>query len=133
MTSTCTLQRIMRPGKKSSKNLSSLQCQTAVTRLECAMKHWRNKVLLFSAAAILLLMLFLRVIDPSVLRPLLAVPLVLFLPGFALTVILFERERLGIPERLMLSVGLSVALTALVGLLLNWTRLGLWTMSLGTA
>jgi hypothetical protein len=72
-------------------------------------------------------------VTTSALRTMAALLLVLFLPGFALTVILFKRERLKMPERLLLGVGLSVALTALIGLLLNWTPWGLQVTSLWAA
>jgi uncharacterized membrane protein len=55
---------------------------------------------------------------------------VLFLPGFVLTLILFPRRSLSIAERLLLSLGLSVAFTALSGLLLNLTPGGLQTRTL---
>jgi hypothetical protein len=62
-----------------------------------------------------------------------AVAMVLFVPGFALTLILFNRDHLGTPERILLSVGLSIAITALIGLLLNWTPWGLQPAILWTA
>src|SRR5215211_7765462 len=89
------------------------------------MKYLRNRPGLTSVAGVILLLLVLTVADLNAPRVMLALPLVLFLPGFALTVILFKRERVGIPERLLLSLGLSVALTALIGLILNWTPWGL--------
>jgi uncharacterized membrane protein len=97
------------------------------------MKYLRNRPGLTSVAGVILLLLVLTVADLNAPRVMLALPLVLFLPGFALTVILFERERVGIPERLLLSLGLSVALTALIGLVLNWTPWGLQTTSLWAA
>ncbi len=97
------------------------------------MKYLQNRSKLIIAAGAILLLLVLIVTNPSALRAVLVLPFVLFLPGFALTVILFEREYLGIPERLLLSVGLSVALIALVGLLLNWTPWGLQATTLGAA
>jgi uncharacterized membrane protein len=96
------------------------------------MKHWLNSPVLILIAGILLLSVVLAAIDPSALRTMLAVPFVLFLPGFGLTVILFERNRLGMPERLLLSVTLSVALTALIGLILHWTPWGLQVTTLWT-
>jgi hypothetical protein len=57
---------------------------------------------------------------------------VLFLPGFALTKALFpsggasehSSENLGIAERVAISIGVSIALTAMVGLILNYTPWG---------
>ena len=94
------------------------------------MRQWLKKHAWLSLAGVIPLLLILAVANPSTLRNVMALPLVLFLPGFALTLILFKRVELGTPERLLLSVGLSVALTALIGLLLNWTRWGLTTTSL---
>lgn len=51
--------------------------------------------------------------------------LVLFLPGFLATVILFPGKSLGIVERLLLGAGLSVALTALGGLALSLAQVRL--------
>lgn len=61
-------------------------------------------------------------------RLFLAVCLAFFLPGFALTAAALP-SNLRIEERLTLSVGLSLALAALGGLLLNWTPWGLTAAS----
>jgi hypothetical protein len=84
-------------------------------------------------ASVALLIVVLMIVIPNSLWIVLSVPLVLFLPGFALTVILFPSKSLGIVERLLLSLGLSVALTALLGLLLNVTPWGLQASSLWIA
>lgn len=87
------------------------------------MKRWKKGlVLLLIAAAVLVLV---AVWSPNTLRIVLTLPLILFLPGFGLTIILFKRADLGIPERLLISVGLSVSLTALTALVLHWAPLGL--------
>lgn len=65
----------------------------------------------------------LRVEEP--LRGALAVPVVLFLPGYTVTLALFSRRDLGVPERIVFSVALSLILLALEGLLLNATIAGL--------
>lgn len=89
----------------------------------------KNSTWIAVASAVILL-LVLMVVSPSVLRTIASVPLVLFLPGFALTLILFPRQSLDIPTRLLLSVGLSVAFTALSGLVLNLTPWGLQAKTL---
>lgn len=81
-----------------------------------------------AAAAILIVIMI--IVSPNILQIILSVPLVLFLPGFALTLILFPRKGIGLAERLLLSVGLSVAFTALSGLLLNLTPWGLQARTL---
>lgn len=62
------------------------------------------------------------------LRMLLALPLALVLPGYALSMALLP-GRIGSPERLTLTVGLSLAAASLGGLALNWTPWGLRTVS----
>jgi uncharacterized membrane protein len=53
-------------------------------------------------------------------------PLVLFLPGYALIAILFIRkDDLDGIERVALSFGLSIAITPLLGLALNYTPFGI--------
>lgn len=73
--------------------------------------------------------------DGNVLRLVLALPLVLILPGYALSVLLFAPGRLQRVERVLVSLGLSIALTILVGFALNWTASGMntlvWTLCLG--
>jgi hypothetical protein len=60
------------------------------------------------------------------LRYLFGSALVLFLPGFSLVELLYtKRGELDEFERLALSIGLSLALSALIGLVLNYTPLGL--------
>jgi uncharacterized membrane protein len=54
-----------------------------------------------------------------------ALPLLLFVPGYALTLALFRHKSLTAAERLLFSVGLSISLAALGGLVLNYTPWGL--------
>jgi hypothetical protein len=62
----------------------------------------------------------------SYLRYLFGFIFVIFLPGYCLTETLFpKKDALDIIERMTLSVGLSFAVTALVGLLLSFTPTGL--------
>jgi uncharacterized membrane protein len=51
--------------------------------------------------------------------------LVLFLPGFALIEALYPKRELDELTRLALSIGLSLALVPLVGLVLNYTPWGI--------
>ncbi len=63
----------------------------------------------------------------SILRPILGLPFLLFFPGYALISTLFPEEQgLDRIERLALSFSLSIALTPLVGLLLNYV----WNITL---
>lgn len=78
------------------------------------------------------------IIDQTPLRVVLGLPLVLFLPGYALIAALFpeagagspddedgEREGIDGIERVALSFGLSIAVTPLLGLVLNFTPWGI--------
>ena len=68
--------------------------------------------------------------DTNGVRATLAVPLVLFLPGYALSAALFPaRWGPGIADRLVLGLGLSVAVVVLGGLALNTTPWGLQARS----
>jgi uncharacterized membrane protein len=69
-------------------------------------------------------------------RALLVVPLVLAVPGYAITMALFPGRALRLVERIVLSLGLSLAVVALGGLALQLTPFGLrpvpWVVLLGT-
>jgi hypothetical protein len=69
-------------------------------------------------------------------RTVLAVPLVLFLPGHALVSLLFPARIIPAVERLLLAAGSSVAVTVLAGLALAWSGVGLaprsWAITLAT-
>lgn len=97
------------------------------------MRRWQNGPGLLVVAGSVILLLILVLAGITALQTILALPVVLFLPGFALTHLLFPRERLGFPERLLLSLALSVALTVLIGLGLNWSPWGLTAATLWTA
>ena len=59
-------------------------------------------------------------------RIILGLPVVLFLPGYALIATLFPRkDDLDGIERIALSFGLSIAITPLLGLALNYTPFGI--------
>jgi uncharacterized membrane protein len=59
------------------------------------------------------------------LRLFLGLPLVLVLPGYALTAALFPRRAFDASERLLFSLGISIAVTILGGFLLNLSPWGL--------
>jgi uncharacterized membrane protein len=78
-----------------------------------------------AAIGVAIFILVLAVMSPSMIRVALALPLILFLPGYGLTAVLFPRQALDLPARLLLSVGLSLAITALSGLILHLTPWGI--------
>jgi uncharacterized membrane protein len=65
-------------------------------------------------------------INTTPVRTILGIPLVLFLPGYALIAMLFPKKSdLDGIERLALSFGLSIAIVPLIGLVLNFTPFGI--------
>ncbi len=76
-------------------------------------------------ALLLVLILLPATINTGPIRPLLVLPFVLFVPGWVLTAAVFAVGRIALAERLMLSLGLSMAVAALGGLLLNLLPWGL--------
>ena len=73
-----------------------------------------------------LLCIYLPVLNDSFLRVLFGIPMILFIPGYALIAALFPgtRDIDGI-ERTALSFGLSIAIVPLTGLALNYTPWGI--------
>src|SRR3954466_6745140 len=88
-----------------------------------------------SALAAVAMTLALLVPESGLGRAIVALPLVLFVPGYALVAAAFPSGRLGMIERLLFSLGASLAGGAMTGLLLYWTALGLppaaWAVALG--
>jgi uncharacterized membrane protein len=78
-----------------------------------------------AAIGVAILILVLAFTSPTVIRIALALALILFLPGYGLTAVLFPRQALDLPARLLLSVGLSLTTTALSGLILHMTPAGI--------
>lgn len=73
--------------------------------------------------ALILVVVF---VPSNVARTILAVPVLLFFPGYSLLAAIFTRKgELGSVERAVLSSGLSVVIVMLNGLLLNYTRRGI--------
>jgi uncharacterized membrane protein len=65
-------------------------------------------------------------LNETFIRIILGLPLVLFLPGYSLIATLFPRkDDLDAIERIALSFGLSIAITPLLGLALNYTPFGI--------
>src|SRR5689334_18555068 len=99
------------------------------------MNRKASDLVLCSALAAVAMTLALLAPEIGPAQALVALPLVLFAPGYAITVAAFPAGRLGAPERLLFNVGGSLAVAALAGLLLHWTALGLrpaaWAVVLG--
>lgn len=100
------------------------------------MKHKSVDILLVMAITIVSVTLVFTVTADNVPGRILTLPLLLILPGYALTSAVFPRPVLGIPERLLFSLSLSLVIVILGGLALNWTPFGLrassWSVLLGS-
>lgn len=86
---------------------------------------------IFVVAALSLVAAVVALLVPPNIVPvrILTLPLVLVLPGYAMTAALFPRRELGVPERLVFILGLSLVIVILGGLMLNWTPFGLQASS----
>ena len=72
------------------------------------------------------LILIIIFIPSFVLRIILGLPFLLFFPGYSLILVLFpKKDQVGGIERFALSFGLSIAVVPLIGLILNYTPLGI--------
>lgn len=89
--------------------------------------------LLFVVGLVILMDIFVLVpvLSESFVRTVLSLPLVLFLPGYALISLLFPaKQGLEGVERVALSIGTSVVIVPLTGLVLNYTPFGIREMPL---
>lgn len=74
------------------------------------------------------------ILSGSLIRTALGLPLILFLPGYALIAMLFpEKSGLEVMERIALSVAMSVSVVSLIGLALSYTPWGIKEMPLVTS
>jgi uncharacterized membrane protein len=82
---------------------------------------------LLATAAVATIAALLLMLDPGLftLRVILALPLVLALPGYSLSAALFPNGEIDWPRRLLLSVALSLSLAVVIGLALNLMPFGL--------
>ncbi|MFL5656160.1 MAG: DUF1616 domain-containing protein [Ktedonobacteraceae bacterium] len=81
------------------------------------------------ALTIIAVALAFTVAPVNVLGRILTLPLVLVLPGYALVAAMFPKQALGGAERAVFSLGLSLVIVILGGLVLNWTPFGLQAAS----
>lgn len=81
-------------------------------------------LLLLTAGAVIVLSV--PVLNETVLRVIVTIPLILFTPGYALISLLFpSKEQISALERILLAFGMSFVIAALVGLILNYTPWGI--------
>ncbi len=86
---------------------------------------WDMKIVLLWTA-LCIVSIYTPVINQSFLRLILALPLILFIPGYVLLAALFpDSTDIDTIERVVLSIGTSIVITPLIGLCLNFTSWGI--------
>jgi uncharacterized membrane protein len=86
---------------------------------------WDMKIVLLWTA-LCIVSIYTPVINQSFLRIIMALPLILFIPGYVLLAALFpDSTDIDAIERIVLSIGASIVLTPLIGLCLNFTSWGI--------
>jgi uncharacterized membrane protein len=84
-----------------------------------------NELAVINILAVLLIVII-AFVPSNVLRIILGLPFIVFLPGYTLTAALFpKRAGLNGMERVALSFGLSIAVAVLMGLILHYTPWGI--------
>jgi len=86
---------------------------------------WDMKTVLIWTA-LCIISIYTPVINQSFIRLILALPLILFIPGYMLTAALFpDSTDIDAIERIVLSIGTSIIIAPLIGLCLNFTPWGI--------
>lgn len=76
--------------------------------------------------AVCVIILYIPGLSETPIRMVLALPVLLFIPGYCLIAILFPKsDDLGLVERIMLSIGFSIVIIPLIGFGLNFTPWGI--------
>src|SRR5438270_12109360 len=100
------------------------------------MRYKSVDLLIVMALTILAVVLAFVVPSNEVMGRVLTLPLVFVLPGYALASALFAKRTIGVPEKTVISIGLSFVSVILGGLVLNWLPFGLyassWSVLLGS-
>ena len=86
---------------------------------------WDMKIVMLWTA-LCIVSIYTPVINQSFIRLFLALPLILFIPGYVLIAALFpDFTEIDSIERIVLSIGTSIVITPLIGLCLNFTSWGI--------
>ncbi|HJJ50213.1 MAG TPA: DUF1616 domain-containing protein [Methanocorpusculum sp.] len=86
----------------------------------------KDLAIILAWLVITIVMIYVPVLNETFLRVIFAVPVILFIPGYVLIAALFpEKRSIDAIERFALSVGLSIAVVPLIGLVLNYTPFGI--------
>jgi uncharacterized membrane protein len=97
-----------------------------VTKVENPREVFGDLILVLIWLGLTLLCIFLPPLNSSFIRVIVTLPILLFLPGYAMIAVLFPyRVGLDTLERIILSFGLSIVIVSLLGLVLNYTQWGI--------
>lgn len=121
------LRRGIFPGRPSVKSKAGKDVKEDKSATKTHVNGFPHDLLLVMVLTLLSsLFILVPFLNETIVRTLLGLSLVLFLPGYALIASLFpKRDDLDTIERLALSFGLSIAITPLIGLVLNYTPFGI--------
>ncbi|MGA3406644.1 MAG: DUF1616 domain-containing protein [Candidatus Bathyarchaeia archaeon] len=115
--------RLVQAGKVDLQNIPR-----ASTSVQEYLEHWDENLWLYASTVVTLATVLVIAVSPNSFLPVrwvLGSVFVLFIPGYVAVEALFPTRDLDSIERLALSIGLSLTLVPLVGLLLNFTSWGL--------
>ncbi|MGE5223988.1 MAG: DUF1616 domain-containing protein [Omnitrophica WOR_2 bacterium] len=93
------------------------------------MKNKLLDLMIVIVLALAALLLAFTGLQSALVRLFVMAPLVFFLPGYALTHLVFTSEQLDGWERILMSLGISLMVTIITGIILNQTPAGLQTTS----
>lgn len=89
------------------------------------MNRMRNELVILNLIVVALIVVV-EVIPSSAIRTILGVPFALFIPGYVFIAALFpSKEGIRTIERIILSIGASIAVVPLIGLILSYTSWGI--------
>jgi len=98
------------------------------------LSHKASDLVLLVVISVIALLATLLGLDNQLVRVILGLPLVFVAPGYAITAAVFPEKTLEPVERILLTLGLSLSVVILGGLVLDWTPWGLqvrsWAMLL---
>ncbi|MBN1600766.1 MAG: DUF1616 domain-containing protein [Chitinispirillaceae bacterium] len=90
------------------------------------MKLKKSYILYIVNVISILLIIVILSVPSSIFRIILGIPFLLFFPGYALYAALFiNQKKTDYLEMIAISIGMSIAVTALIGLVLNYTAWGI--------
>lgn len=120
------LKELVREGAIELKEPSHVSRTLAGYLFTVTLSGWFWNTIGLTVAAVLSIVFVPDIFPINILRWLFGSVFVLYLPGNTLIHVLFPtKESLGRLERFLLSVGLSIVLVSLIGLILNYTPLGI--------